>query len=582
MENLKNVLRFLKIIFKKNKFISFIALLLMMVTSALGLLIPQVTRAILDDAIIFKQNELLLYLILTYIAIVLVSSILNIILDYIHSNMKKKTCIHLKIKLLNHLSKLSGNYYANLKTGNLLSIIENDIFTVENFGIDIIFSIIVDVFTAIIALFLLVSMQLDLLIIVIAIQVLLTIVQVKFTNVISSETSKIRSNAGNISNLVQEYVSNIMNVVISKSKEIFFRKYIKKEKSLLKQVIKLDIIISSNIGIANILSNLIIVLTYGYGGFKVINGEMTLGELIAFQQYIGMLIGPCMRIIRCNTTIQQSAVSIKRVFNILDEPIEINQNNKGSRYNHSHEGNIIFNNVEFSYDNDENTIDNVNIQFEKGKMTAIVGTSGSGKSTLVKLLFRLWDVNAGDITISGTSLKKYNLKDLRRNISIITQDLLLFDDSILNNITLGDSSKEISSIKSICQKVGIYRFIKELPEGFDTQVGEHGVKLSGGQKQRIAIARALISDCKVIVFDEATSALDNISQREILESIKDITGNKTIIVIAHRLSTIRDADKIYVLDKGKIIEEGNHGELLGRGELYWSLVNQENFEMVTT
>ncbi|WP_270647945.1 ABC transporter ATP-binding protein [Paeniclostridium hominis] len=581
MNNLKNITRFLKIVFKKNKFIASSAFLLMITVSVLDLLIPQVTRIILDDAIMFKKSGLLLKLIIVYISITFLSSILNVILDFIYSKMKKRTCINLKIKLLNHLSKLSGNYYTNIKTGNLLSIIENDMFTVENFGADIIFSIIVDIFTAMIALFFLIKMQLDLLLIVIGIQLLLTISQIKFTNVIASETSKVRTEAGNISNLVQEYVSNIMNVVISKSKGIFFKKYIPKEKTLLKKCIKLDMIISSNIGIANILSSLIIVFTYGYGGLKIIKGQMTLGELIAFQQYIDMLIGPCMRIIRSNTRIQQSAVSINRVFNILDEPIEIEQNNRGKRYEENLKGDIIFNNVKFSYNNYENVIDYMDIKFENGKMTAIVGPSGCGKSTIVKLLYRLWDIDNGDITISGTSLNAYNLKDIRKNISIITQDLLLFDDSIFNNLTLGDKNKELRFIENICKKVGIYNFIKELPEGFETKIGEHGVKLSGGQKQRIAIARALISDCKIIVFDEATSALDNISQSNILENIKEIIGNKTVIVIAHRLSTIRDADKIYVLNKGKVVEEGTHRDLVEKEEVYWSLLNEENMGIVT-
>lgn len=552
----------------------------MIIVSVLDLLIPQITRIILDNAIMFKKSRLLLKLIIVYISITFLSSILNVILDFIYSKMKKRTCINLKIKLLNHLSKLSGNYYTNIKTGNLLSIIENDMFTVENFGADIIFSIIVDIFTAIIALFLLIRMQLDLLLIVIGIQILLTISQIKFTSAIASETSEVRTEAGNISNLVQEYVSNIMNVVISKSKGIFFKKYIPKEKTLLKKCIKLEMIISSNIGIANILSSLIIVFTYGYGGLKIIKNQMTLGELIAFQQYIGMLIGPCMRIIMSNTRIQQSAVSINRVFKILDEPIEIEQNNRGKRYEENLKGDIIFNNVKFSYDNYENVMDCMNIKFENGKMTAIVGLSGCGKSTIAKLLYRLWDIDDGDITISGISLKDYNLKNIRKNISIITQDLLLLDDSIFNNLTLGDKSKELGFIENICEKVGIYNFIKELPEGFDTKIGEHGVKLSGGQKQRIAIARALISDCKIIIFDEATSALDNISQSNILENIKEIIGSKTVIVIAHRLSTIRDADKIYVLNNGNVVEEGTHSDLVEKEEAYWHLLKEESMGII--
>ena len=250
------------------------------------------------------------------------------------------------------------------------------------------------------------------------------------------------------------------------------------------------------------------------------------------------------------------------MFSLLDEPITIKQDNKGKRCLENFEGDIVFNKVSFSYNDNITTINNIDMKLEKGKITALVGTSGSGKSTISKLLFRLWDIDKGSITIDGVPLKEYNLKDMRKNISIITQDVLLFDDSIMNNLTLRDRQIDKYRVEDICKKVGISSFIKELPNGFETKVGEGGVKLSGGQKQRISIARALLSDSKIIVFDEATSALDNISQNQILKNIKEFIADKTSIVIAHRLSTIKDADKIYVLDNGNVVEEGSHSELI--------------------
>ena len=245
----------------------------------------------------------------------------------------------------------------------------------------------------------------------------------------------------------------------------------------------------------------------------------------------------------------------------------------------SFEGNIVFDRVSFSYEEDKNIIDNINLKFENGKTTALVGSSGCGKSTIVKLLFRLWDVDSGCIIIDNVSLKEYNLKDIRKNISIITQDLLLFDDTILNNITLGNKSMNKNDIEYICKKIGIYDFVMDLPKRFDTIVGEKGVKLSGGQKQRIAIARALLSDSKIIIFDEATSALDNVSQKDILKNISEFLINKTTIVIAHRLSTIKNADRIYLIDKGRVVEEGNHYDLIEKSEIYYKFCNGEKFEL---
>ncbi|MEN2258570.1 ABC transporter ATP-binding protein [Paraclostridium benzoelyticum] len=577
MSNSKNIKRFLKIVFEKNKLIASIAFSIMIITSVLNLFIPQVTRLILDDAISNGKTNLLIKLILLYAAISILSALLSVVLEYIYSKMKKSVSIKLKIKLLKHLSRLSGDYYTNIKTGNILSIVESDIFIVENFGAEILFSLIVDVITACIALFFLIRMEFDLLLIVITLQIILTVSQSKFTKVISSKTREIRQDDGNISNIVQEYVSNIMNVVISKSSFKFFKRYIKQEKRLVSKCIKLDMVISSNISISRILSSLMTISIYGYGGLKIIDGKMSIGELIAFQQYTGMLIGPCINIIRSNTRIQQSLVSINRIFGILDEPIVINQDNKGIRIKDDFEGDIIFDEVDFSY-NEDKTLNNMNIRFEKGKMTAIVGSSGCGKSTIVNLLFRLWDIDNGKIIIDDIDIKDYNLKYLRQRISIVTQDLLLFDDSILNNLTLGNKNISKEYVEEICEKVGIYEFINNLPNGFETIVGEKGVKLSGGQKQRIAIARALIAKSSIIIFDEATSALDNVSQKIILENIRELLKNKTVIVIAHRLSTIMDADKIYVLKKGQVVESGSHEELLIKKGVYYNLSNEQILE----
>ncbi|TAN67705.1 ABC transporter ATP-binding protein [Paraclostridium sordellii 8483] len=546
----------------------------MIITSILDLFIPQITQQILDDAISNKKINLLITLVLLYAVISILSALFSVILEYIYSKMKKKVSIKLKIKLLKHLSKLSGDYYTNIKTGNILSIVENDIFIVENFGAEILFSLIVNVITACIALFLLVRMEFDLLLIVITLQIFLVLSQSKFTKIISSKTGEVRKENGDISNIVQEYVSNIMNVVISKSSFNFFKKYIKQEKKLITKWIKLDMIISSNISISRVLSSLITVCIYGYGGLKIIKSNMSIGELIAFQQYTGMLIGPCINIIRSNTRIQQSLVSINRIFSILDEPITIQNDNKGTRIKENFDGDIVFDEVTFSYDEDK-TLDSIDIKFEKGKMTALVGSSGCGKSTIVNLLFRLWDIDKGKILIDSVDIKDYNLKSLRKNISIVTQDLLLFDDSILNNLTLGNKNISKKYVEDICNRVDIYNFINELPNGFDTIIGEKGVKLSGGQKQRVAIARALISKSSIIIFDEATSALDNISQKIITENISDLLQNKTVIVIAHRLSTIKNADKIYVIDKGRVIESGNHDELISNQNTYYSLLNEQ-------
>ena len=486
---------------------------------------PQIIRIILDDAIVNKDSELLIKLIILYSLILIASAAIRLFLEYIYSKLRIKLSIYLKTKVLKHLSKLSGQYYSNIKTGEILNIIENDIAILGNIGVETLFSLIMDLIIAVISFTLLIKMQSELLIMVIILQLIILLVQSKFTNLIAKKTSEIRTYNGKLANIIQEYIFNIMNVVISKSTLYFFRRYFKSQRELAKNKIKLDVIFYSNIAISSVLANLIIIFLYGFGGLKIIKGEMSIGELIVFQQNTNMLITPCIRIIKSNTKIQQSLVSIDRVFSLLDENIDIIQNNNGKLFDPNLESDIQLCNVNFAYGN-KKILNNINMSFKNGCITAIIGSSGCGKSTLVNLLFRLWDIDKGEILIDGESIKKYNLKSFRKNISIISQDLLLLDDSIFNNLTLGRNKISLLKVEDVCNNVGLLEYINGLEDGFNTNIGENGTKLSGGQKQRIAIARAILNDTKVIIFDEATSSLDNISQKVILQNIKPFLKNK--------------------------------------------------------
>ncbi|MCP8340927.1 ATP-binding cassette domain-containing protein, partial [Clostridioides difficile] len=255
-----------------------------------------------------------------------------------------------------------------------------------------------------------------------------------------------------------------------------------------------------------------------------------------------------------------------------DEPIEIfsplKSNIFGSNLEHKPIENIEFKNVYFKYsDKDNQVLNGVNLSFSKGKTTAIVGGSGCGKSTISNLIYRLWDVSEGEITINGINIKNVNLAFLRKNINVVTQDVLIFDNTIRDNISLGKNIED-EEILSICNIVGMKDFIESLEDGLYSIVGEKGVKMSGGQKQRIAMARALAGNSDILVFDESTSSLDNISQKEIMKNMKEVIKDKIVIIIAHRLSTIKDADNIYVIKDGQVAESGSDEELIILGGDY--------------
>ncbi|MDL0416727.1 ABC transporter ATP-binding protein [Clostridioides difficile] len=575
MEN-KNLIRFSKLVIHRNKVNLIFSFIFVCIISIIDLFLPQITKLIIDEGINNENITLLIKLIILYGLIKVLSSLFNLILSYLYSLMKNKVTISLKIKLLNHVSKLSGRYYSNMKTGNTLSIIENDIFVLKNFGAELIFSILENLITAIVAIFFLMKIRYDLFLVVLILQVSLALIQTKITKIISKDTKEVREESGIISNITQEYISNIMSIVITKSKLKFFISYLRKERNLARKFLRLDMIMAGNISASQILNGFVTMSVYGFGGYNIINKKMTIGELIAFQQYTSFLIGPCISIIRSINKIQQSKVSIDRVYSIIDEEIEIKVNNMGHIINLKNCNSIKLSNVYFKYYNDSDyVLDNINMEFRKGEITALVGGSGCGKSTIINLIYRLWDVTDGNIFIDNINIKDINLKSLRDNITIVTQDLLIFDDTIKNNIIINNNVND-DILNEICKIVGLNDYINTLDNGLDTIVGEKGTKISGGQKQRIALARALISNNNILILDEATSSLDNISQNAILNNISKYIKDKIVIIIAHRLSTIKSANNIYVLEKGTVIESGNNKELFEANGMYKKLVKAIN------
>ena len=577
-KNINNIKKFLKYVCKNNKKKICISAIFVILVTVFDLYLPLLLKKIIDKGIMEKDINILLRFVVIYFLIQLMSILIEFILNYIYSLMRNSVAIKIRLKILKHISDLSGNYYTNKKTGNVLSIIQSDIDAIERLDAELVFSLVKDFFTAIAALYFMIRLQLDLFLLVVVLQLLLFLLQRIFTKKIHANISKIRKEYGEITNVVQEYVLNIMSVVISKSRKFFISDYIKRERKMIYKNIKTDMLYSGNISVAIAINSAITMILYGYGGYKIISGNLTLGTLLAFQSYSAMLLGPCMSIVNANNRIQQAKVSVDRVYSLLDEKSEITDIKDSIILNKGNIEKIEFSNVSFSYTSherkDEYVLKNLNLVFSKGSVCALVGNSGCGKSTIINLLYRLWDVDSGSILIDGNNIKNVNLNSLRKHISIVTQDCIIFDATIKENICLG---KKISDehLRLICDKVGLSEYISGLKEGINTKIGERGVKISGGQKQRIAIARTILNDSDIIVLDEATSALDNISQSNIIKNLKGYLNNKIVVIIAHRLSTIRDVDNIYVLNDGKVIDKGNHESLLIHSDQYKKLYYNE-------
>ena len=570
--NKNYIKRFINLILEENKKLIFCGIFLLLVVTIIQILMPQIIKKFLDDAIPNNNVGLLLKLSLIYIILSLIKCGFQVEREYNISKIKNNISFKYKIKILKKLTELCGKNYEELESGKILKVINDDCTDIEQYGMDLFSDILIDICTAIFSAVFLFNIQPILFFLLVLVLFLVSISQYLFTEIVGNKVKSIRLKSGGIYALLTEFISNILGILISKSDKFFLKKYIENQKNIIKDNIKLDVIFSIYNEVGNIIISLITILIYSLGGFFVIKGEISLGELIVLQEYAIMFIGPCSNLIKCKSKIKQMFISLEQIYSLLDlEPII---NLKEGKNKISEIKKVEFKNVSFGYGN-EFVLNKLNFTLEYNNVYAIVGKSGCGKSTIIKLLYRLWDVGQGEIRIDDIRLKDYNIEFLRNNITIVSQDLLLINDTIRNNIIFDKENISSDRLDDICFKVGLNDFIKDLPEGYNTIIGENGIKLSGGQKQRLAIARALLNESSILVFDEATSALDNITQNFVLKNIKEFFKDKIVLIISHRLSTVNDVDKIFVLEKNIIIEEGKHEELIKKREYYYEFLKND-------
>ncbi len=308
----------------------------------------------------------------------------------------------------------------------------------------------------------------------------------------------------------------------------------------------------------------------GYGGYQVILGKATPGGFFSFLGAIIMLYRPIKGLSRMNTYIQKGMASLERVYRILEEPNPVVRDSRAT-YPRRLRGEVLFRDVSFSYDGETPALRHINCHIMPGEVIALVGPSGSGKSTLVSLIPRFYEVTEGSILIDGVSIREISLSSLRRQIAIVTQQNFLFNDTVWNNIAYGKDGATEAEVVHAAHLAYADEFIRQLPDGFQTVVGEHGVLLSGGQQQRICIARAILKDAPILIMDEATSSLDSESEQEVQKALENLMAGRTTFIVAHRLSTVRRATRIFVMSGGRIVEEGSHEVLLARKGMYHRL-----------
>ncbi|MFZ4671784.1 MAG: ABC transporter ATP-binding protein [Flavobacterium sp.] len=530
------------------------------------------------DAYIKPRDEHGLLFYVTIMGFVLLAEVLSQFFFVYWANILGQDIIKdIRVKLFKHMLSFRMKYYDNSPVGMLVTRSVSDIEQIARIFSQGLFMIMSDLMKMLVVLVFMFYMNWRLTwIVIIAMPVLVYITRI-FQKKMQVAFEEVRNQVANMNTFVQERVTGMKIVQLFNREDIEYQKFKEINGKHNNAWIKTIFYNSIFFPIADIISSLTLGAVVLYGGIHILDGDKftTFGDLFSYTMFIGMLFNPLRQIADKFNEMQMGMIAANRVFDILDSDSDVQLN--GTKIaNHFH-GNIRFENVRFSYIADEEVLKGINLNVKSGETIAIVGATGAGKSTIINLLNRFYEINSGTIYIDDQNINEFKLESLRNQIAIVLQDVFLFADTIHNNITLNNLNISKEDVITAAKKIGVHKFIKSLPGGYDYDVKERGVMLSSGQRQLIAFLRAYVSNPSILILDEATSSIDTYSEELIQKATEKITQGRTSIVIAHRLATIVKANKIIVMDKGQIVEEGTHQELVNKAEGYYKKLYDSQF-----
>ena len=531
------------------------------IISLLSTLTPYLLKVVVDDYLLTKNYEGMLVIILIMIVVLFSEVVFMYIFTYNANWLGQKVIKDLRVNVFQKIIKFKMSFFDKNAVGRLVTRTVNDIETIASIFSQGLFTIIADFLKMATVITVMTIISVELTIVVISIFPLLIYATRVFQKSMKTAFEKVRIEVANLNSFVQERISGVKIVQIFNREKIekdnFNEINLKHRDAWLRTVW----INSIFFPIAEISTSICIGLLVWYGGFKNISGEtISLGTLFLFISMSGLLFRPLRQIADRFNTLQMGMVSTERIFKILEDNLEIND--KGQIEQNSFSGQIEFKNVNFSYIKNQKVLDNISFKINPSETFAIVGPTGSGKTTITNLITKFYELDSGNILLDGNDIDSYNLENIRNKIGIILQDVFLFADTIFNNITLFNEKISIQDVEKAAKELEIHDFITSLPNGYNFNVSERGTTLSSGQKQLIAFLRVLVNNPDILILDEATSSIDSYSEDLIKKATNKITKGKTSIIIAHRLSTVESADKIIYMENGKILEYGNHKELL--------------------
>jgi subfamily B ATP-binding cassette protein MsbA len=544
--------------------------------SLLSTLTPYLLKVVVDDYLLLKNYDGMQSIIQIMIAVLFLEVVFMFLFTYYANWLGQKVIKNLRVKVFDKILKFKMSFFDKNAVGRLVTRTVNDIETIASIFSQGLFMIIADILKMVTVLTVMTIINLELTIVVVSIFPILIYATRIFQKSMKVAFESVRKEVANLNSFVQERISGVKIVQIFNREHLEIKNF--KEINLKHRDAWLRTVWINSIffPIAEISTSICIGLLVWWGGFNNLNGEtISLGTLFLFISMSGLLFRPLRQIADRFNTLQMGMVSTERIFKILEDDLEITDN--GNIEKSSFDGLIEFKNVSFSYIKNQLVIDDISFIINPGETTAIVGPTGSGKTTITNLITKFYEIDSGTILIDRKNINEFKLESLRKKIGVILQDVFLFADTIYNNITLFNNEISIKDVEKAAKDLEIHDFIMSLPGGYDFNVSERGSTLSAGQKQLIAFLRVLVNNPDILILDEATSSIDSYSEDLIKNATNKITKGKTSIIIAHRLSTVESADKIIYMESGKILEYGNHKELLNIPKGKFKKLYEEQF-----
>ena len=547
-----------------------LVLVLSLISTLLGLAQPYITKLLIDEALLRKNLQALATVAILMVVVTVFGFALNIVSSYRYVAVSAAVLFDMRLSVYEHLQKLSPRFYARTRLGEIVSRINNDIGEVQRVAADTLLAAISNVIFLAGSVTIMIALNWKLFLLSILLIPVSLIALKRYRAKLSNNVQKMRERSADIGSFLIETLMGMRLVVTSNTQQVEVRQFRSKNQSFVEALLDMQLVSFFAGALPGTVLTLSTALVFLYGGKLVIDDTMTVGGLVAFMAYHMRLLAPVQNLMGLYTSVTTARVSLNRVFEILDAPIEVAESADASELKNV-QGEIEFEKVSLKYDRDAVVLDDVSFRIPAGSFCAIAGSSGVGKSTVADLLLRLYDPQSGMVRVDGRDLRQVRLADLRREIVLVEQAAFLFNATIAENIRYGRSDATEEEIIEAARAASIDEFIRSLPEGYKTQVGERGQALSAGERQRIALARAFLRNPAVLVLDEPTASVDPITEQTIAESIMSVMRGRTTVVISHRLSLIERADYAIVIERGKVVETGRPDELLTAGGALASL-----------